>query len=86
MASRRAVLSGVGLALLCPLGRNVRASAPLPIIDTHLHFPRTRGGEVFGFAVAAALRAHAHRSAHEAVPADMPFPQNRHSSGIETLR
>src|SRR5580700_4322321 len=83
--SRRAVLAGLALSLLSPLRRAARASEPLPIIDTHVHFPRTRGGEAYDFDAAAALRQMDHFGVEKAILSPPPLPAGTRRARLSDL-
>jgi predicted TIM-barrel fold metal-dependent hydrolase len=97
--SRRAVLSGLALSALSPLARAARASEPAPrpsepaphpsqpapIIDTHVHFPRTSGGEAYDFAEATALREMDHFGIETAILSPPPLPPGARRARLSDL-
>lgn len=72
--SRRAILSGLGFSLLSPLWRAARASEPVSMIDTHVHFPRMPGAEVYDLIAATALREMDRFGVEKAILSPPPFP------------
>jgi predicted TIM-barrel fold metal-dependent hydrolase len=83
--SRRAVLSGLALSLLSPLRRAARASEPVPIVDTHVHFPRTPGGGAYDFDAAAALRQMDHFGVEKAILSPPPLPAGARRARLSDL-
>jgi predicted TIM-barrel fold metal-dependent hydrolase len=72
--SRRAVLCALSASLLGPLRRAARAAAVLPMIDTHMHFPRTRGGENYDLAATTAVRELDAFGVEKAILSPPPLP------------
>jgi predicted TIM-barrel fold metal-dependent hydrolase len=85
MPSRRAVLCALSASLLFPPRRAARASAPLPMIDTHIHFPRARGGEVYDFAVATALRELDRFGVERAILSPPPLPPGARRASLSEI-
>jgi predicted TIM-barrel fold metal-dependent hydrolase len=83
--SRRTVLSGLALSLLSPLRRAARASESVPIIDTHMHFPRTPRGEVYEFAAATALREMDRFGVNKAILSPPPLPSGARRARLSDL-
>lgn len=84
--SRREVLAGLGLSLLCAQRRSGAATEPVPIIDSHVHFPRALGGELDGFDAAAALRELDHFGIAKAILSPPPHPRSTRRVHLADLR
>jgi predicted TIM-barrel fold metal-dependent hydrolase len=72
--SRRAVLCGLSASLLSATRRAARATSMPPMIDTHVHFPRSRGGQNYDFAATAELRVLDSFGVEKAILSPPPLP------------
>jgi hypothetical protein len=84
--SRREVLAGLYLPLLWRLPRAVAATGPVPIIDTHMHYPRAPGGELGGFDPAAAVREMDRFGIARAILSPPPLPRSTRRVHLSDLR
>jgi hypothetical protein len=84
---RRAVIAGLGLAVLATRHRAARAQGRVPIIDTHVHPIRSaRRGESVAGEMAQVLRAMDSFGIERAILLPPPLPsEDRRSFGMEEL-
>jgi predicted TIM-barrel fold metal-dependent hydrolase len=84
--SRRAVLQGLGAAFLSPLGGAPRAADAVPIIDTHVHFPRGGRAGISEFKPAMVLADMERLRLERVVLSPPPLPPGMRGPPLAELR
>jgi predicted TIM-barrel fold metal-dependent hydrolase len=84
--SRRTALCGLGVSLLS-LARPTRSvEGPVPILDTHVHFPRSPRDEIYDLDPAVVLSEMDRFGIEEVILSPPPFPPGRRPPSVDELR
>ena len=84
--SRRTVLCGLGVSLLSLARRTRSVDGPVPILDTHVHFPRSPRDEIYDLDAAVVLREMDRFGIEEVILSPPPFPPGRRPPSVDELR